>query len=228
MAINKVIYNKRTLIDLTGDTVSAKNLIAGATAHAANGERVVGEFDPSIYLEKTGDVSKLTVEFSETETESFSGISTGWTISRLFASLYQWLNKLKKLTKVAFTGSYNDLTDKPSQIAVQNNLTSKSTTDALAAAQGKVLDNKVSDINQKLNSSNRKLTASEDLNNVQGFQNFQWADSTPKNTPKSGLKNCTGVAFGDTYKAQLVATSDGNLYFRVGTGDWHQVAFWKV
>lgn len=42
MAVNKVIYNGNTLVDMTGDTVTAETLAEGATAHAANGERVVG------------------------------------------------------------------------------------------------------------------------------------------------------------------------------------------
>ena len=42
MAINKVIYKNTTLIDLTGDTVESVNLEDGITAHAANGEPIVG------------------------------------------------------------------------------------------------------------------------------------------------------------------------------------------
>lgn len=54
MAINKVEYGGETLIDLTNDTVSEKTLIAGTTAHAANGEKIVGEFDPDASLKKLG------------------------------------------------------------------------------------------------------------------------------------------------------------------------------
>ena len=43
MAINKVIYGDRTLIDLTEDTVSAENLMKGFTAHNSKGELIVGE-----------------------------------------------------------------------------------------------------------------------------------------------------------------------------------------
>lgn len=39
---NKVIYGGNTLIDLTEDTVNANNLLAGATAHDASGQRVTG------------------------------------------------------------------------------------------------------------------------------------------------------------------------------------------
>ena len=42
MAINKVIYGDRTLIDLTGDTVTANTLLSGATAHSASGASITG------------------------------------------------------------------------------------------------------------------------------------------------------------------------------------------
>ena len=42
MAVNKVDYAGRTLIDLTSDTVTANNLLSGATAHGANGEVIFG------------------------------------------------------------------------------------------------------------------------------------------------------------------------------------------
>ena len=43
MAINKVEYGGNTLIDLTGDSVTPETLAAGATAHNAAGEEIVGE-----------------------------------------------------------------------------------------------------------------------------------------------------------------------------------------
>lgn len=42
MAISKVVYGGRALIDLTADTVKEENLLAGQTAHGANGEIVTG------------------------------------------------------------------------------------------------------------------------------------------------------------------------------------------
>jgi hypothetical protein len=42
MAISKVIYGGQTLIDLTGDTVTADQLKKGYTAHGANGEVING------------------------------------------------------------------------------------------------------------------------------------------------------------------------------------------
>lgn len=47
MAINKVIYGGETLIDLTGDTVTADKILSGFTAHDKAGEPITGtcEFD---------------------------------------------------------------------------------------------------------------------------------------------------------------------------------------
>ena len=47
MAISKVIYGGQTLIDLTGDTVTADKLLSGTTAHGKDGEVITGscEFD---------------------------------------------------------------------------------------------------------------------------------------------------------------------------------------
>lgn len=42
MATNKVEFNNKTLIDLTQDTVTPNTLLAGATAHSANGEQING------------------------------------------------------------------------------------------------------------------------------------------------------------------------------------------
>lgn len=42
MAISKVVYGGKSLIDLTADTVKEENLLVGQTAHGADGEPVTG------------------------------------------------------------------------------------------------------------------------------------------------------------------------------------------
>ena len=42
MAVNKVIYNGETLIDLTSDTVEAGSLLSGVTAHDKAGNKITG------------------------------------------------------------------------------------------------------------------------------------------------------------------------------------------
>ena len=45
MAISKVIYGGNTLIDLTGDTVTADKMLVGIKAHGADGEIITGTCD---------------------------------------------------------------------------------------------------------------------------------------------------------------------------------------
>ena len=45
MAVNKVVLGEDTLIDLTGDTVSADKLSKGVTAHDMAGEPIVGTME---------------------------------------------------------------------------------------------------------------------------------------------------------------------------------------
>lgn len=42
MAANKVVYGNKTLIDLTGDTITEESLIRGYTAHKADGTIITG------------------------------------------------------------------------------------------------------------------------------------------------------------------------------------------
>lgn len=46
MAVNKVVLGGETLLDLTGDTVTADTLLAGQTAHNAAGEQIEGQYTP--------------------------------------------------------------------------------------------------------------------------------------------------------------------------------------
>lgn len=52
MAINKVIYGGETLIDLTGDTVTADKILSGFTAHDKGGVTLGAFYQHSQYLPK--------------------------------------------------------------------------------------------------------------------------------------------------------------------------------
>lgn len=43
MGVSKVIYGNNVLMDISADTVAAENLLAGETAHGADGENIVGK-----------------------------------------------------------------------------------------------------------------------------------------------------------------------------------------
>lgn len=66
MAVNKIIYNGATLVDLTSDTVTADDLAAGVTATGADGKPVVGllpkvTIDTELSLSSTNPVQNKTI-----------------------------------------------------------------------------------------------------------------------------------------------------------------------
>ena len=50
MAYNKIVYNNKTLIDLTNDTVTPATLDKGVTAHSKTGEIITGTRIDEIYI----------------------------------------------------------------------------------------------------------------------------------------------------------------------------------
>lgn len=58
MAINKVIYGDRTLIDLTDSTVTTGDLREGIIAYDKGGNRIIGVTDWSMTVQ-SGIVSKI-------------------------------------------------------------------------------------------------------------------------------------------------------------------------
>ena len=63
--INKVIYGGNTLIDLTGDTVTADKILSGYTAHAASGAPITGTCE---YDADTSDATATVAEVLDTKT----------------------------------------------------------------------------------------------------------------------------------------------------------------
>lgn len=57
MAVNKVIYDGDTLIDLTGDTVAPTSLLEGETAHDASGRSITGALIPGDMFKSTYDTN---------------------------------------------------------------------------------------------------------------------------------------------------------------------------
>jgi len=73
--VNKVVYNNNTLIDLTGDTVTAGEVLSGATVHLPDGSTAIGTMDYNGTI--TGTINGLV-----TDTYSIpSGYTTGGTVT---------------------------------------------------------------------------------------------------------------------------------------------------
>lgn len=96
MAVNKVIYDGATLVDLTGDTVTADSLAAGVKATGADGKPIVGL------------LPKVTID------SQLSDSSTNPVQNKVVYNLeYKFFSRLNALADVARTGSYSDLTGTP-------------------------------------------------------------------------------------------------------------------
>ena len=121
-----------------------------------------------------GDASDTTVTFLAASKRA--NITTGEKVSALFSKIAKWLSDLKT---VAFTGNYNDLSNKPTIPAntwrgIQNNLTSTSTTDSLAANQGRLLANGSARDSTKLPLSGGTVTGGITFN--PGSGGYGWTD----------------------------------------------------
>lgn len=115
-----------------------------------------------------GDASDVTVTFSTADERT--NITTGEKLSALFSKIAKWLSDLKP---VAFSGSYDDLSNKPTIPTntwrpVQDNLTSSSTTDSLSANQGRLL------ANGSARDSTKMPIAGGTFTGAVGFANSTW------------------------------------------------------
>ena len=130
MAVNKVIYNGATLVDLTGVTVTANDLAVGITATGADGNKVVGvmtkgeiatnsEIDNALNLAGTGTIpSGGVVTIAQGGTGATTAAQARANLGAVAAS---------DLSAVATSGSYNDLTNKPTIPSTANTTLTGST-----------------------------------------------------------------------------------------------------
>lgn len=94
MAVNKVIINDETVLDLTGDTVTPETLDVGATAHTAAGEAITGtraSFTPAdnagthnaIYRGKNLGSAVTAAQWAAIQAGTFEDLFIGdyWTIN---------------------------------------------------------------------------------------------------------------------------------------------------
>lgn len=131
MAVNKVVYGGNTLVDLTDDTVTANDLAEGITATGANGDKVVGvmtkgeiatnsEIDNALNLAGTGTIpSGGVVSIAQGGTGATTAAQARANLGAVAAS---------DLASVAKSGSYNDLTNKPTIPSTANTTLTGSTT----------------------------------------------------------------------------------------------------
>ena len=134
MAVNKVVYDGATLVDLTSDTVTADDLAAGVTATGADGKPVVGllpkvTIDTELSTTSTNPVQNKTITAAlsnldiDIATTSVAGLMSSTDKSKLdsiAANANNYVHPashpasmITGLAAVATSGSYSDLTGTP-------------------------------------------------------------------------------------------------------------------
>ena len=111
--------------------------ITDTIKHITNDERTKWN-NVTNKLDTTGNASNVTNTFSAAS--SRSNLTTG---EKLSVSLGKIMKYFADLKAVAFSGSYNDLSNKPTIPTVTNNLLTTNPGTALDAAQGKAISDKI-------------------------------------------------------------------------------------
>lgn len=166
MAVNKIIYGGNTLVDLTGDTVTAADLADGVKATGADGNPIVGlmqkvTIDAELSTSSTNPVqNKVITEALENVGEVASNadidealnlagtgtipsggvvsIAQGGTGATTAAQARANLGAVaaSDLASVAKSGSYNDLTNKPTiPSTVNTTLTGNTSAETLTVSK---------------------------------------------------------------------------------------------
>lgn len=136
MAVNKVIYGGNTLVDLTGDTVTAADLADGVKATGADGNPIVGimqkvTIDAELSTTSTNPVQNKVIKealdgkLGKNETAVNASKVNNLTVetavpknAKFTDTVYTHpsthpASMITGLSTVATSGSYNDLTNKP-------------------------------------------------------------------------------------------------------------------
>lgn len=97
MAVNKVVYGKDTLLDLTGDTVTAEDVAEGLTFHAADGTKQVGT---------RSNTPEGCVKGTATHTRTGGMTLTGLLAPPQMIIIWNW-NTLGSYGSIAFAAGWN-------------------------------------------------------------------------------------------------------------------------
>ncbi len=151
-------------------------------------------------LESTGAASDMTVAFEQASART--NLKTGEKISVSFGKIMKWFADLKT---VAFSGSYNDLTSKPTipsgaaaSQAVANNCTTTAAGSVLDARQGKVLMDKANQLNSETDRINVYVGGDGKLH----FVNKAGADSVLNFSSSQMLGTLSPVSYSQNGAAQ--------------------------
>lgn len=88
MAISKVVYDGNTIIDLTGDTVTADKLLSGVTAHGKDGAAITGTCG---YDADTSDADAAADTIQKGKTAYVNGEKVTGTLPK-YSGWYRWVD----------------------------------------------------------------------------------------------------------------------------------------
>lgn len=100
MAVNKVVINDNTVLDLTGDTVTPSDLVEGVTAHDATGMQITGT-RPATSGTDTSDATATAKDIARGKTAYVQGEKVTGTVDTVKAGYYTIEN-----ASVSYDGSY--------------------------------------------------------------------------------------------------------------------------
>lgn len=100
MAVNKVVINDKTVLDLTGDTVTPSDLVEGVTAHDATGMQITGT-RPATSGTDTGDATATAKDIARGKTAYVQGEKVTGTVDTVEAKQYTMEN-----ASVSYDGSH--------------------------------------------------------------------------------------------------------------------------
>lgn len=238
MAVNKIIYNGETLVDLTSDTVTADDLAAGVTATGADGKPVIGllpkvTIDTELSTTSTNPVQNKTITAALSNLDidiatndeidialnlAGSGdlptggggivpITLGGTGATTIAGARTNLgvSATTDFAKVAFSGSYNDLTGTPTIPTATGDLTNNS-----GYITSNALNGYVKSVNGTSPDSNGNVSISVSGSSGSGGGNYTLP--TASSSTLGGVKigsgltiNTSGVVSADVTSSTLTA-----------------------
>ena len=99
MAVNKVVINDKTVLDLTGDTVTPSDLVEGVTAHDATGVQITGT-RPATSGTDTSDATATAKDIARGKTAYVQG-------EKVTGTMYEYV---KGKTKIYFTWDSENVT----------------------------------------------------------------------------------------------------------------------
>lgn len=176
------------------------------------------------FLIKTGDGSNVTATF--TAAGSRTNISTGEKLSVMFGKIAKWLEWLADLKAVAFSGSYSDLSDKPTipspanngVLTIKQNGTSKGT---FSANQSSNTEINVTDTTYESKSAASGGTA---VSLVTTGEKYTW-NAKQNALPTSGTPSST-FAINVSGNAATATSADAIRKYSLGVSDskpWRKV-----